>query len=66
MHDNEGRLNLIFRPFLDRKSKTDVLVICSDQHQVFGTFSGSVTLDDGTVLNLTGLTGFAEKVKNRW
>ena len=66
VHDNEGRLNLIFRPFLDRKSKTDVLVICSDQHQVFGTFSGSVTLDDGTVLNLTGLTGFAEKVKNRW
>lgn len=66
VHDNEGRLNLTFKPFLDRMSKTDVLVICSDQHQVFGRFSGTVTLDDGTVMNINDLTGFAEKVKNRW
>jgi hypothetical protein len=33
---------------------------------VFGTFSGSVTLDDGKVLWIKDLLGFAEKVTNRW
>ena len=64
--DDEGRLDLVFTPILDRASKTDVLVICSDQHQVFGRFSGTVKLDDGTVLELTEFTGFAEKVFNKW
>lgn len=64
--DNEGRLALTFTPILDRSSKTDALVICSDQHQVFGRFSGTVTLDDGTALRLDNLLGFAEKVRNRW
>ena len=57
---------MTFRPILDRKSKTDVIVICSDQHQIFGHFSGEAVLDDGTVLTLDHFLGFAEKVKNRW
>ncbi len=64
--DNEDRLDLIFTPILDRQSKTDVLVICSDQHQVFGRFTGKVILDDGTALQVNNLLGFAEKVRNRW
>ncbi|MBR0081341.1 MAG: DUF2804 domain-containing protein [Clostridia bacterium] len=64
--DNEGRLDLTFTPILDRASKTDVLVICSDQHQVFGRFSGKAVLDDGTALVLNGMLGFAEKVRNKW
>ena len=64
--DDAGRLDLTFTPILDRASKTDVLVICSDQHQVFGRFSGTVTLDDATVLKLNDFLGFAEKVFNKW
>ena len=64
--DDAGRVDLVFTPILDRASKTDVLVICSDQHQVFGRFTGSVKLDDGTVLQLTDFLGFAEKVFNKW
>ena len=64
--DDEGRLSLTFTPVLDRASKTDVLVICSDQHQVFGRFSGTVVLDDGTRLEIRDLMAFAEKVRNRW
>lgn len=64
--DDEGRLDLVFTPIMDRASKTDVKVICSDQHQVFGRFTGSVRLDDGTVLKLDGFLGFAEKVFNKW
>ena len=66
MRDDAGRLDLIFTPILDRASKTDVLVICSDQHQVFGRFSGTVRLDDGREVKLCDFLGFAEKVFNKW
>ena len=46
--------------------KIDVKVICSDQHQVFGRFSGTAVLDDGTKIRISRLTGFAEKVRNKW
>lgn len=64
--DDEGRLDLVFTPILDRASKTDVKIICSDQHQVFGRFSGTVKLDDGRTLTLRAFLGFAEKVFNKW
>jgi len=62
---NDGRLELDFDPILDRYSNTNLLVVQSWQHQVFGRYSGKVTLDDGTVLQIENLLGFAEKVKNR-
>ena len=64
--DNEGRLDMTFTPILDRADKTDALIISTDQHQVFGMFNGTATLDDDTVLNISNALGFAEKVKNKW
>ena len=64
--DDEGRLDLTFSPDLDRCDYLDFKLVVSDQHQVFGRFSGKAVLDDGTVLEISRLTGFAEKVKNRW
>lgn len=63
---DDGRFESNFEPILDRASRTKVLVLESDQHQVFGYFSGTVILDDGTKLTINKLIGFAEKVKNRW
>lgn len=63
---SDGRFEMDFVPVLDRASRTSVLVIESDQHQVFGKFTGRMVLDDGTVLELKDFLGFAEKVKNRW
>ena len=63
---SDGRFEMKFEPIMDRSSKTDLLVICSDQHQVFGRFSGTVILDDGRKLEIDHLTGFAEKVRNKW
>ena len=63
---NDGRLQLDFQPILDRHSNTNLLLIQSWQHQIFGRFSGQVILDDGTTFPVKDLTGFAEKVKNRW
>ena len=64
--DDAGRLDLTFTPILDRASKTDVKIICSDQHQVFGRFTGTATLDDGSVITIGDFLGFAEKVFNKW
>ena len=63
---DDGRFEMDFVPVLDRASCTDVLLIKSDQHQVFGRFTGKAVLDDGTVLSVKDLPGFAEKVMNRW
>jgi hypothetical protein len=63
---SDQRLTLDFQPILDRNSNTKVLFLQSDQHQVFGEFSGTLVLDDGTPLQIKNLRGFAEKVMNRW
>ena len=63
---DDGRFEMSFQPIMDRSAKTDVLVICSDQHQVFGRFSGTAVLDNGQKLEIRNLTGFAEKVRNKW
>ena len=55
-----------FTPILDRKSKTDLLLICSDQHQVFGKFNGKMILDDGKIIELKDFLAFAERVFNKW
>ena len=65
--DDEGRLDLAFTPSLDRSDLIDVAnLVVSDQHQVFGTFDGSVVLDDGRILAIEGLRGFAEHVHNKY
>ena len=60
------RFEMDFKPIINRASCTDVKLIKSDQNQVFGKFSGKVILDDGTVLTVKDLLGFAEKVENKW
>lgn len=63
---NDGRFELTFEPVIDRNSNTKILMIESDQHQVFGHFSGQVILDDGTILKVDRVFGFAEEVMNKW
>ena len=63
---DDGRFEMDFVPQLDRASCTDVKLIKSDQHQVFGLFTGKAVLDDGTVIEVKDFPGFAEKVENKW
>ncbi|MBQ1506109.1 MAG: DUF2804 domain-containing protein [Erysipelotrichales bacterium] len=63
---NDGRFECDFKPVIDRASRTNAGIIESDQHQVFGNFTGYAVLDDGTKLEFENFPGFAEKVKNRW
>ncbi len=63
---DDGRFEMDFVPVMDRASNTDFVVLGSDQHQVFGKFTGEAVLDDGTVIEIRDFMGFAEKVMNKW
>ena len=61
----KGDINLKFEPIIDRYANTNALIIQSKQHQVFGYFSGSITVE-GKKYKFERLLGFAEMVTNRW
>ena len=63
---SDGRFEMEFVPVLDRAACIDFKVLVSDQHQVFGQFSGTAVLDDGKEVHIEKLMGFAEKVRNKW
>lgn len=63
---NDNRFEMNFTPIMDRASCTDIKFICSNQHQVFGLFSSTMILDDGTKIELKDFLGFAERVYNKW
>lgn len=46
---DDNRISGKIEPILDRNALTDMKIILSDQHQIFGKFSGTVVLDDETV-----------------
>lgn len=67
MTDDEGRLDLVFTPQIDRTDNIDVAnVIVSKQHQVFGLLTGKIVLDDGSELRVRDLRGSAEHICNRY
>jgi len=63
---DDGRFEMDFEPVMDRAANTDFVILGSNQHQVFGKFTGTCILDDGTKVEIKDLLGFAEKVANKW
>ncbi len=61
---SDGRFEMNFEPVLDRHSETNLAVIKSLQHQVFGYFTGTAVLDGGKKVKLDRFLGFAEDVLN--
>jgi hypothetical protein len=64
--DTEGRLDLIFTPFKDRTATTNLAVITSEVHQMFGRYNGKAVADSGEVIQIKGLIGFAEEHHAKW
>jgi hypothetical protein len=62
----DGRLDLEFTPFLERVAATNLLVITSEVHQMFGHYRGAVRTDGGETLPINGLVGFAEEHHAHW
>ena len=63
---SDKRLNLSFKPLIDRYAPFDLKIMCMIPHQVFGYFSGECVLDDGKSIKVDKALGFAEKVHNKW
>lgn len=63
---NDGRFEMTFKPVYDRQSGLKAGTYISEQHQVFGLFSGKAILDNGEIIELKDFFGFAEKVRNIW
>jgi hypothetical protein len=66
MTSPDGRLDLEFSPFLERVARTNLLLIASEVHQMFGRYHGRFVADNGETLDLSGLVGFAEEHRARW
>ncbi len=66
VEDPGGQLSLTLSPRYDKHSKVGDDDAGSETHQVFGTWSGSLTTDDGLQLEFDGLQGFAEEARQRW
>lgn len=63
---DDGRFEMNFEPVMDRKDYVSFGIIKTDQHQVFGRFTGIIILDDGQKLEVKNFLGFAERVANKW
>jgi len=66
MTTSEGRLNLRFEPFFERIATTKLVLLSTEVHQMFGRYSGNFTLDNGEVLPIENLIGWAEEHHARW
>ena len=64
--DDEKRLDLVFTPFKDRLARTNLGVIFSEVHQVFGQYNGKAVSDNGETITIKNLVGFAEEHHARW
>lgn len=63
---SDGRVDLTLTPFKERTARSNLLVIFSEVHQMFGHYSGIVRADDGEEIRIDGLIGFAEEHHARW
>ncbi len=62
----DGHFEMNFQPIMDRAALTSLAVLKSDQHQVFGRYTGRAILNDGRIITVKNLMGFAERVENKW
>jgi len=63
---SDQRFSAQFSPCLDRQDKASLAFMSSNQHQVFGYFTGHMILDSGKRVEFKDLMGFAEQVTNKW
>jgi len=66
VRDPGGQLDVTLAPRYDKHTKVEALVLGTEVHQVFGTWSGTVTPDDGATIHLDDIQGFAEESRSRW
>lgn len=66
INSQDSSLNLSFKPFLVRLAKTDLKVISSFLHQVFGYYSGTLKSESGELIKIENVLGWIEEHKAKW
>jgi len=61
-----GRLDLAFTPFFEESMKLELGLIGNELHVCFGHFAGTLVSDEGEVLVVRDLVGWAEEHRARW
>lgn len=62
----DGRFNMTMKPTFDYHTDLNLKIGRMHAHQVHGLWSGDVTLDDGTKLEIKDMYAFCEYVENTW
>lgn len=60
------RVDLSFTPFFERIAKTDLRLLKSEVHQVFGHYDGTLFNDSGEEIAIKSLPGWVEQHDARW
>lgn len=63
---DSDHVDVTLTPTFDRHDRTSLGVLSMEVHQCFGTWSGTVRGDDGSVHTIADVHGFAEEARNRW
>ena len=61
-----GQVDVELTPFFDRYDSTDLKLLKMEVHQCFGTWAGTIRPDDGRVLAVSDIFGWAEEATWRW
>ena len=61
-----GAVNLTFTPFMERVASSNLWLVKSEVHQMFGHYDGVVTTEDGESISVRGLLGWAEDHVAKW
>lgn len=65
-HIHGESAELLFTPFHDKVSATQLGVVSSRTHQCFGRYDGDIADSAGERIRVSGIVGWAEDVHNRW
>lgn len=60
------RVSLVFTPLFERKAITNAIIVQSSVHQMIGKFDGTVITDEGEVIGVKSLLGWAEDHMAKW
>lgn len=60
------QVQLTFSPFFERVASTNIKLIKSEVHQLFGYYTGTIRLKNGIILPIKQLLGSIEKYKAKW
>ena len=66
MRSPDGRLELEFTPMVERVAQTNLWVLASEVHQMFGRYDGWLVSDEGEKIQVENLIGWAEEHHAKW